>query len=258
MSRWLITLGLSFTRTGRQARRSPALAFVFPMVPALAMVAVFAALLSRLSDLPSFPAPTYVDFLTAGAITVVPMTGAAFSGTALAVDIRDGYMDRIRLLPADPVAFLAGRAVYDSVRVMPAVAVVLVAAWALGAELNPGPGGWVGVVLIVALWTIAYNSLFLLAAAKTGSPEVIFALFPIFAPLTFLSSVWYPRSLMPGWIHRVSGLNPVTPITDGIRQLLADGYSLEPLLTAITTAAAAAVVLQLLTARVLLRELAAD
>jgi ABC-2 type transport system permease protein len=257
-SSWTHTVWQSFVRSWRQARRTPALAFVFPVVPALAMVAVYAELLSRMSDLPGFPAPSYVDFMAAGAITVVPMTGAAFSGMALAGDIRGGYIERIRLLPVSPIAFLGGRVLFDAVRMLPAVVAVLAVAGGLGADYGAGPAGWLAVAVMVMLWTIAYSGLFLLIAVRTRSPEAVQAAFPIFAPLTFLSTVWFPRNLMPQWAEAVAGVNPVTAVADGIRDVLADGFGPAPVLVAVGSAVAVAIVLQALTTRSLVTVLQGD
>jgi ABC-2 type transport system permease protein len=122
---WSTTLGWSFVRASRQARRNPVLAFGFPMVASVAMVAVFAQLVSRIGDVQGFPAPSYVDWVVAGAVTMVPMTSAIFSGAALATDISSGYLDRVRLLPVNPIAFLTGRVLFDGVRVLPATVIVL-------------------------------------------------------------------------------------------------------------------------------------
>lgn len=255
---WFATVWLSFVRSARQAQRTPALAFVFPVVPALAMVGVYAELLSRISDLPGFGAPSYVDFMAAGAVTVVPMTGAAFSGMALAADIRGGYLERIRLLPVNPLAFLAGRILFDSVRMLPAAAAVLVVAGALGAEYAAGPAGWLAIALMLMVWTMAYIGLFLLIAVRTRSPEAVQAAFPVFAPLTFLSTVWFPRHLMPGWAEAMAGVNPVTGVANGIRDVLADGLASSPVLIALGSAIAVALALQAFTARSLLTMLQGD
>ncbi len=255
MSAWTRTAQLSFGRSLRQARRTPALALVFPVIPALAMVGIYAELLTSLGDLPGFPAPSYVDWMAAGAVTVVPMTGAAFSGMALAADIRGGYLERIRLLPVDPLAFLTGRVLADAVRMLPAVAAVLVVAAALGADYGAGLPGFLAVAAMISLWTIAYNALFLLIAVKTRSPEAVQAAFPIFAPLTFLSPVWFPRRLMPGWTERIADVNPVTAVATPIRDVLADGIAWQPVLTTVVVSVGVAAVLQAITARSLLRAL---
>ncbi|MFQ5557321.1 MAG: ABC transporter permease, partial [Acidimicrobiales bacterium] len=184
MSPAVRTVRLGFARSARQARRTPALALVFPVVPALAMVGVYAQLLSRMSDVPGFPAPSYVDWMAAGAVTVVPMTGAAFSGMALATDVRDGYIDRIRLLPVSLLAFLGGRVTFDAVRMLPAATTVVLVAAALGADYDLDPAGVAALAVMISLWTIAYAALFSLIAVRTGSPEAVQAAFPIFAPLT--------------------------------------------------------------------------
>lgn len=101
------------------------------------------------------------------------------------------------------------------------------------------------------LWSAAYNSLFLFIAARSRSAEAVQAFFPLFAPLTFLSSVWIPRQLMPGWAEQVAGLNPVSGIARALRDALSSGVDVGSLSVAVAVAATGTVFFQAMTARTL-------
>ena len=45
-------------------------------------------------------------------------------------------------------------------------------------------------------------------------------------PMMFLSGVFFPRTSMPDWLHRVSDLLPLTYLSEGIRSIANDGASL--------------------------------
>lgn len=45
-------------------------------------------------------------------------------------------------------------------------------------------------------------------------------------PLMFLSGVFFPRYLMPGWLQDITGYLPLTPIIDGMRQIMTEGKTL--------------------------------
>lgn len=49
-------------------------------------------------------------------------------------------------------------------------------------------------------------------------------------PMMFLSGTFFPRFLMPEWLQSATGWLPLTPIIDGIRYILNEGYSVAQLL----------------------------
>ena len=63
----------------------------------------------------SIPGTSYVNFLVPGFVT----TGVLFTGqgaaTAVAEDLQQGFVDRLRSLPVPRACFLAGRAIADTV-----------------------------------------------------------------------------------------------------------------------------------------------
>lgn len=48
-------------------------------------------------------------------------------------------------------------------------------------------------------------------------------------PMMFLSGTFFPRFLMPEWLQNVTGFLPLTPIIDGLRYIVNEGYTLTQL-----------------------------
>jgi ABC-2 type transport system permease protein len=211
---------LIFRRSVREGLRDPGPAFVLPLLPPLLLTIVFIALFERLAELPAFGGGRYVDYLAPGAVLLTAVLGAGFTSTSLAQDVRGGYMDRLRLLPAHPAAFITGRLGFESVRVLPAAAVVLVVALGFGAALETGLPGAVVVVALASLLAAAYSGLFYAVALATGSPDTAVALQPLGLVVGFLSTALVPDEVMPGWAATVARFNPVSVVIDGAREAM--------------------------------------
>jgi len=48
-------------------------------------------------------------------------------------------------------------------------------------------------------------------------------------PMMFLSGTFFPRFLMPEWLQHISAFLPLTPVVDGIRYIVNEGYSVAQL-----------------------------
>ena len=217
---WLI-----FRRTLREGLRDPALAFIFPTLPPLFIAILVSQLQGDIVNLPGFPTDNYMAWIAPGSVLLTAMIGAGFTATGLVVDAKSGYLDRLRLLPVHPAAIMLGRLTFDMVRVLPAAVVVLVASIGLGAELDDGILGALAIFGLVAVWSLAWNSLFYVAALRTMSPQSSLMLAPMFLPFMFTSTVLMPRELMPGWMQTVSDLNPLTHLSEAARMFMTGSFN---------------------------------
>ena len=95
-------------RSVLQTLRQPAL-IIPPIVFPLMMMAINTGGLDAATNLPGFPADTYLDF----AIAVPFMQGALFAcinaGAALARDIETGFLKRLAMTPMQRAALLIGQ-----------------------------------------------------------------------------------------------------------------------------------------------------
>lgn len=249
-------LALVFRREAASARRDPGPFFVLPAMPALLMTVVFTALFDRISAAPGYNGGDYDAFLIPGVVVLVALLGAGATSTNLAADLRSGYFDRLRLVPARPTVHLIGRLLFEATRLLPGTTAVLALGFAFGGRNRNGVAGLVVVVALVALLGVAYSGVFFAVAIRTRDPQTPFQLQPLGLPVAFLSSALVPLAVMPAWAETLARYNPVTPVVDASREaLLGDLWSHE-LLVAFAVLAGAVVVTQALAWRALHTHLA--
>jgi ABC-2 type transport system permease protein len=211
---------LIFRRSVREGLRDPGPAFVLPLLPPLLLTIVFIALFERLAEIPAFGGGQYVEYLAPGAVLLTAILGAGFTSTSLTQDVSGGYMDRLRLLPARPIGFITGRLGFESIRVLPAAAIVLAVALGFRAALETGFAGAVVLVALASLLAAAYSGLFYAVALATGSSDTAVALQPLGLVVGFLSTALVPDEIMPGWAATLARFNPVSVIVDGAREVM--------------------------------------
>jgi ABC-2 type transport system permease protein len=221
------------TQVGQLARRSVLRTLRQPgqIVPALIfplfLLAVNSGGLKSATALPGFPTDSYLTF----ALAVPFMQGALFSvmnaGTDLARDIETGFLNRLALTPLRGAALLsgllAGAVVLGLVQAVTYLSVGLIA----GAELAAGVGGALVIVALAVSITVAFGTIGLFAALRTGSGEAVQGLFPLFFVVLFLSSMALPLELLQtDWFHAIASANPVSYILQAFRSLLIEGWNL--------------------------------
>lgn len=243
-------VGLVFRRQAAAAVRDPGPFFVLPALPALLMTVVFTALFDRISEAPGYTvgytAGDYDAFLIPGVVVLVALLGAGATSASVAADLRSGYFERLRLLPAHPIAQLGGRLLFEAARLLPGTALVLAIGFLFGGQNRNGLAGLATVVGLVALLGMAYSGVFYAVAIRTRDPQTPFQLQPLGLPLAFLSSALVPLAVMPGWAEAVARFNPVSPVVDASREaLVGDPWSSE-LLVALAVLAATLVLTQAL------------
>ena len=219
------------TQVGQLARRSVLRTLRQPaqIVPALVfplfLLAVNSNGLAPATDLPGFPTDSYLTF----ALAVPFMQGALFSvmnaGTDLARDIETGFLNRLALTPLRSGALLsgllAGAVVLGLVQAVTYLAVGLIA----GAELVTGVAGALVIVLLAVSITVAFGSIGLFAALRTGSGEAVQGLFPVFFVFLFISAMALPLDLIQtDWFHDVASANPISYLLEAFRSLLFEGW----------------------------------
>jgi len=97
--------------------------------------------------------------------------------------------------------------------------------------VNMGNANFPGALLILLLTIISFSSFGILSASfimvyKKGDP--VSAIFTSVSGI--LGGVFYPVSVLPGWLQKLSHVLPVTDSLEGMRLALLQGYSLKALM----------------------------
>lgn len=196
---------------------------VFPLM----LAAVYSSQFSKAVDIPGFPYQdvSFLDFVLPASILQGVLFGATNAASDLAVDIENGFMERLLSSPIERVSIMVGRlagaAVYGAMQAAFLLAVFLV----FGANVRGGVPSMVAIVAIGAMLATAIGSFGIAIAFRTGSQEVVQSVFPLLFVMVFVSSAFFPTELMEGWYGAVAERNPITWIIDPTRRLAVTEFS---------------------------------
>ena len=209
---------------------------VFPLL----LAAVYSSQFSRAVDIPGFPfqGVSFLDFVLPASILQGVLFGATNSASDLAVDIENGFMDRLLASPTRRTAILIGRLASAVAYGVAQAVFLLVVFLVFGADIAGGLPSMVGIVVIGGMMAGAIGSFGLALAFRTGSQEVVQSVFPVLFVLIFVSSAFFPVELMEGWYGAVAERNPITWIIDPTRRLAVVDFAWSDLFQAVGLAAA--------------------
>ncbi len=211
----------SLVGTSRQpATWAPGLFFPFMLA------AVYSSQFSKAVDLPGFPFPdiTFLDYVLIAAVVQGVSFGAISGGTNLALDIESGFMDRLLSAPVSRPAILVGRLGGAMGYAVVQATLLLVVFTIMGADIAGGIPSALAVLVVAALLALALGSLASAIALRSGSQEVVQSVFPLVFVLIFVSSAFFPVSLMEGWYGEIAAKNPITWVVDPTRRLVVVGF----------------------------------
>jgi ABC-2 type transport system permease protein len=208
------------------------------------LAAVFSSQFSKAVDLPAFPFPgiTFLDFILPAAILQGVSFASINGGSEMALDIENGFMDRLLSSPVSRAAILVGRLAGAMAYAVAMSVVLLVAFFLMGAEIAGGAGAVVVVLIAAVLLALSLGALASALALRTGNQEVVQSVFPLVFVLIFASSAFFPVSLMDGWYGDLAARNPITWIIDPLRRLVVVGFDWSDAAETVGVAAALAAV----------------
>ncbi len=172
---------------------------------------------------------SYVEFLVPGFV----VTGVLFSGMSgaagIAEDMQGGLFDRLRSLPIRLLSIVTGRVMADTALVAWGFLVMTVIGFLIGFRLGGGVADGVAAFGLCLLYGFAFVWLFILLGLLAGSPQAAQGLSFLVFPLSFVSSAYVPVSTMPGWMQAFAAHQPMTVMSNAVREL-ATGHKAEVLL----------------------------
>ncbi len=153
-------------------------------------------------------------------VSLVFAVSSATSGLAMVTDIDIGYLDKLLTAPIRRTAIVWGRLAADLVRGVAVSVIVLAVGFAFGARIKSGVPGVLLLVVLSALWGVAYAGIAIAIALKTKNVQTTNASFLIFFPLLFLTPNFVPLDLLAGPLQAIARFNPVSYVITGLRDLV--------------------------------------
>jgi ABC-2 type transport system permease protein len=171
----------------------------------------------------------YVDFLVPGFVT----TGVLFTGigtaVAMAQDLEEGFVDRLRSLPIPRSAVLAGRAIADTGILAWSIGFTVAIGFAVGFHLHGTVVEGLAAFGLIIVFGYAFEWLFITLGLIAGNAQAAQGMGMIVFPFAFISSAYVPVSTMPSWLQAFAEHQPLTYMVDAVRALTL-GSSAEALL----------------------------
>lgn len=207
--------------TGRSLRhiaRSPDTIItttIMPIAFMLLFVYVFGSAIQTGTDLP------YVTYLLPGILLITIASGIAYTAFRLFLDLKSGIFERFHSMPIARSSVLWAHVLTSLVANLISLAVVVAVALIMGFRSGAGVLAWLGVIGLLALFTLALTWIAVIPGltAKSVDGASAFSYPLIFLP--FLSSAFVPTAGMPGPVRWFAENQPVTSIVNTVRALLA-------------------------------------
>jgi ABC-2 type transport system permease protein len=185
---------------------------------------------------PTFPDTTpflkgqgYVAFQLP--VSLMFAVATATTGLALVTEIDSGYFDKLLVAPIRRTSLILGRLTADLARGIAGSAIVLLVGIVIfGAHVQSGPAGAVLVVLLAALFGVAYAGFGILVALTTRNVQATNTSFLLFFPLLFLTPNFVPFDRLSPVMETLARINPVSYVIVGIRSLIIDGWVVDKIL----------------------------
>ncbi|MEM3578407.1 MAG: ABC transporter permease [Candidatus Bathyarchaeia archaeon] len=194
----------------------------------------------------TFGVSDYFSYMAVGMISMIVMTTTMFSGMSIVWDRRLGFLDKVLSTPVSRGAIIFAKVLNATLRAMFQATVILALAYLFGLQLSSTFTllNVLGIYAAIFLLGVGLSSVFLafsLRSTRMERPMQIVSLITI--PLMFASNTFFPISLMPDWIQAIARVNPLSYLTDAVRQLTILSLDTSALITDFTYLTIFAVVL---------------
>jgi ABC-2 type transport system permease protein len=204
-------------RSVKQTFRRPQLVSPIIVFPTL-LLAIQTGGAGRAVDLPGFPqVHGFLDFMLAGAMLQACLLASNSGGIALAVDIEMGFTDRLLAAPVPRAAIVLGRLAGTAALGAFAAVWFLAVGLIFGAHIEDGVWGALLVIVLITASAIAFGGIGSAIALRTGKASVVQGLFPLVFVVLFLSSAFFPATLILEPAKAVAQYNPLSFIVEGVR-----------------------------------------
>lgn len=170
----------------------------------------------------SFDSHYFVLYLAIGALTWSYMAGL-FQAIAESVQWErwEGTIEYSMMAPIHILTYILGSCLFGVVYGLARTAGVLVALTIMF-HIDANSAGFLPALLIVVVGSVSFVGIGIMAATlpllftEKGAQMT----YVIEACLLLISGVYYPVSVLPGWVQAISHLSPATYILRGIRDVL--------------------------------------
>ncbi|HTW21018.1 MAG TPA: ABC transporter permease [Mycobacteriales bacterium] len=161
----------------------------------------------------------YVDYVVPGLIVLCAGFGAGTTAVAVATDMSNGIIDRIRSMPVLGATLLAGHIIASLARNLLATALVIGVGLGLGWRPSGSVLDWVAAAGVIVLFVLALSWLAAGAGLLAGDAEAATSMSMVLMFIPYVSTAFVPAHTMPRVLADFARYQPFTPIIETMRGL---------------------------------------
>ena len=181
-------------------------------------VLLFAYVFGGAIDVPG--GGSYREFLMGGIMAQTIVFTAFGVAMSLANDRKNQAVDRFRSLPIAKGAVLGGHAVANLFKALLPIAIMSVVGLVVGWRIRSGIVDAVNGYFLMVAFAFAMIWVGVLLGSLVATPEGVQGIaFVGLFPITFIASTFVPVASMPGPLRVVAEWNPITTLSDALREL---------------------------------------
>jgi len=172
---------------------------------------------------------SYREFLLPGIQAQTIVFTAFVVSTGITADIEKGIIDRFRSLPIRRSAVLIGRSVASLLHSSIGVVVMAVTGLCIGWRIRGG--FWDAVLAFALILVFGFGLIWfgiLIGSLMRSVEAVNGVMFTVLFPITFLANTFAPTEPMPRWLRVAAEWNPVSSLTQAVRELWGNGPPAPP------------------------------
>ncbi|MQX35926.1 ABC transporter permease [Roseospira navarrensis] len=163
---------------------------------------------------PSFNAPglegmTYLEYFYPGVLMMLILFASVFASITIIEDRDQGFLQGVLVAPVPRLGIVLGKVGGASMVALFQTAILLAAAPFVG--MTVGLGGAVLLAVTLVLISLGFTGLgFLFAWGMKSTAGFHAIMMVIMMPMWVLSGAFFPIEGVPGWLHGIMMVNPVT------------------------------------------------
>ncbi len=170
-----------------------------------------------------YPYIEYMKYLLPGSITLAMFVSVMIGGGMLYIDdkargVHEGYL----VTPITKTEMVFGLNLAGAIKaVLTGVVITVIGALLAGVSTIFNPATALGLLIMIALTSIAFNTMMFLLMVRVDDPLVPRAIFGILNTLLFFpSGSIYPVQAFPAWLRVIAKADPFTYAVHGFKGLL--------------------------------------
>lgn len=173
----------------------------------------------------------YIDFMTPGIMIMTTLFGGIFGGVSLVWDRRIGFLNKMLSAPISRASIPVGKMAATALQSIFQVSIIALMALALGVRFSTGIPGFLLMIAITTLFSIAMSGISLSIAIFIRTIEGLHPILNFLTmPMMFTSNAIFPEATMPAWLRAISAWNPLSYAVTPMRTLAIEGWVWEKII----------------------------